>query len=86
MAPGNGLAVDEIFAAVDKEDGLEATADVEKQTFTLHTHPEKSYRFDLDSAIKERLMNGLDDIGLSLKKESDITKFEQSHDTQIAKV
>lgn len=78
--------VDEIFAAVDKREGLEATADVEKQTFTLHTHPEKSYRFDLDSAIKERLLNGLDDIGLSLKKESDITKFEQSHDTQIAKV
>ena len=32
--------------------------------------------FDIDSDIKYRLMNGLDDIGLSLKREDEIARFE----------
>ena len=36
----------------------------------------KSINFDLDPAKKERLLEGLDDIGLSLEKTSTIDKYE----------
>ena len=36
----------------------------------------KSINFDLDPAKKKRLLEGLDDIGLSLEKTSTIDKYE----------
>ena len=36
----------------------------------------KIYKFDLDSFRKECLIDGLDDIGLTLKKENRINQFE----------
>lgn len=75
--------VEQIFQWVEKHPGLEATADVEKQTLTLHAPKEVSFRFELDAAIKERLLHGLDDIGLTLKKEKDITEYERTHHAQM---
>ncbi len=75
--------VKEIFQAVEHHRGLEATADVPAQKLTLHTPKEISFRFDIDPAVKERLIHGLDDIGHTLKKEADLLAFEKAHDTQI---
>ena len=36
--------------------------------------------FDIDAEIKERLLNGLDDIALSLEREEDIARFERERD------
>ena len=33
--------------------------------------------FDIDPAVKHRLLNGLDDIGLTLQHADDIASFEQ---------
>ena len=43
----------------------------------------KIYRFDLDSFRKECLINGLDDIGLTLKKESKINLFELKNKKEL---
>ncbi len=77
--------VEKIFKTVDAHPGLTATADVEKQTLTLHAKPEISFHFEIDAAVKERLLNGLDDIGITLKAESDITAFEKTHTSYISR-
>ena len=76
--------VENIFQMVDKNPGLEATADVAEQRLTLHLPEEISFHFDLDPGTKARLIQGLDDIGLTLKKENEIRAFEKTHETQIA--
>ena len=76
--------VQQIFQAVDQQPGLEATADIAAQRLTLHSLQELSFYFDMDPSVKERLINGLDDIGLTFKEEGAIRAFEKSHDSQLA--
>ena len=75
--------VEEIFQMVDRYPGLEATADVHEQRLTLHLAEEISFHFELDPAVKERLIHGLDDIGTSLKQESKISEYEKTHYAQM---
>ena len=65
----------QLLDRAEKEPGYQVTVDLENQTVsdagdTLAT-------FDIDPFIKHRLLNGLDDIGLSLQYESDIADYEQ---------
>ncbi len=77
--------VQEIGAAVEAEEGLQASVDLEQQTIKiLSKNGEKKFSFEIDSAIKTQLINGLDDIGLSLQHEDDITKFEATHSSQLS--
>jgi len=76
--------VEEIFQMVDRYEGLEATADVDEQRVTLHLPEEISFHFDLDPAVKKRLIHGLDEIKLTLQKEKEIHAFETKHDTQLS--
>lgn len=56
------------------------TVDLEKQQIT---RPDGSViGFEVDAFKKECLLNGLDDIGLTLKQEAAIGKFEQSYGAQ----
>ena len=75
--------VEEIFRMTDRYPGLEATADAREQRLTLHLAEEVSFHFELDPAVKERLIHGLDDIGTTLKQESKITEYEKSHHAQM---
>ena len=75
--------VEEIFQMVGRYPKLEATVDLDHQRVTLHTAEEISFHFDVDPAVKERLVYGLDDIGLTLKHEADIRTFETKHDPQL---
>ena len=74
--------VEEIFQMVDRYAGLEATADLDRQRVTLHTAEEISFHFEIEPAVKERLIHGLDDIGLTLKQDAAIRAFESKHDSQ----
>jgi 3-isopropylmalate/(R)-2-methylmalate dehydratase small subunit len=76
--------VDDIIKTVEAAGRLEMTIDLATQSLTLHSSPEKVYRFEIDQGVKERLLNGLDEIGLTLKHERDITAFEKSHSVQLA--
>ena len=76
--------VEQIFQTVDRYPGLEATVDLDRQRVTLHLPEEIAFRFEIDPAVKARLIHGLDDIGLSLRHEAAITAFEAKHDPQLS--
>ena len=75
--------VEEIFQMVGRFAGLEATVDLDHQRVTLHLPEELSFHFEIDPAVKERLIRGLDEIGLTLKHEDAIRAFERHHDLQL---
>jgi len=75
--------VEEIFLWVDRFPGLEATVNLDEQRLTLHLAEEVSFHFETDPAVKERLVHGLDDIGLTLHHEAALRTFEARHDPQI---
>ena len=69
--------VDRIFDAVARFPGLEATVDLEEQRFVLHLDEEVAFHFELDAAVKQNLLRGLDDIALTLEHEAAIAAYEQ---------
>ena len=75
--------VQKIFEVTEKTPGLVVTVDLEAQRLTLHATPEISFKFSIDAAIKDRLINGLDDIGITLTHEAALRAFESKHNTQI---
>ena len=62
-----------IFKQLEQEPGLEATVSLEDRTVTVG---ESTYTFDIDDYTRWRLMEGLDDIGLTLRDEPAIERFE----------
>jgi 3-isopropylmalate/(R)-2-methylmalate dehydratase small subunit len=74
--------VQQIFDAA-KKGVVEMTIDLPSQKVTLHGNPDKSFSFKIDPAVKERLVQGLDDIGTTLKEAPAISTFEQKHETYI---
>ena len=62
-----------IFKQLEQEPGLEATVSLEDCTVTLG---DNTYTFGIDDYTRWRLMEGLDDIGLTLRSEADIERFE----------
>jgi 3-isopropylmalate/(R)-2-methylmalate dehydratase small subunit len=70
-------AVDQLFAEVSKSEGYRLAVDLEQQTVT--TPGGESYTFDIDPFRKHCMLNGLDDIGLTLEHADDIRAFEQKH-------
>ena len=57
--------------------GAQISIDLESQTVT---GPDDSiYRFDIDPNHKERLLKGLDDIGLVMQNIDEIEAFEQRY-------
>lgn len=88
---GNGLLVielssDEVQWIFDAAKGrkLEATVDLAAQTVAVHGAEERVFRFDITPDVKEKLLNGLDAIGLTLRHEAEIAAFEAKHDVQMA--
>ncbi len=77
--------VEEIFQMTTRFAGLQATADVVEERLMLHLAEEISFHFDIDPGVKNRLVHGLDDIGLTLKHEEAIRSFESRHNPQITK-
>ena len=57
----------------------EAAIDLESQDveFAGRTVP-----FDIDSDVKYRLMNGLDDIGMTLERQEDIDRYERARERE----
>jgi 3-isopropylmalate/(R)-2-methylmalate dehydratase small subunit len=74
--------VEEIFQMVGRYAGLEATVDLEHQRVVLHLPEELAFHFEIDPSVKEHLILGLDEIGLTLKHEEHIRAFESRHSPQ----
>jgi 3-isopropylmalate/(R)-2-methylmalate dehydratase small subunit len=64
---------EKLWAALDANPGTEITVNLIEQTATIG---ELSVHFDIDEYTKWRLLEGLDDIGLTLRDEQAITDFE----------
>lgn len=67
--------VDRLFAEVESEEGYALQVDLEAQTVT--TPSGEVIRFDVDPFRKYCLINGLDDIGLTLQHVDDIKAYEK---------
>ena len=65
----------QLMAAVQADPTLELTIDVERLTVEAPAIGLET-TFPLDPAVQERFLEGLDDIGLTLRHESDIDGFE----------
>jgi 3-isopropylmalate/(R)-2-methylmalate dehydratase small subunit len=69
--------VDRLFKEVGAREGYRLAVDLEAQTVTAPGG--ESFRFDIDPFAKHCLLNGLDEIGLTLEHADKIRAFEARH-------
>ena len=67
--------VERLISLLQARPGAEMTVDLQSQTITCPNG--NTIPFEVDPFRRELLLNGLDDIGLTLQHEPDITAFEQ---------
>ena len=69
--------VDALFKAAASQPGYKLAIDLEQQT--IKTSDGTVYKFEVEVFRKHCLLNGLDDIGLTLQHVSEIKAFETKH-------
>jgi len=72
--------IDSIFKAVEQNPGFELSIDLESQTIEMQGQP--PIAFEIDEFRKHCMLNGLDDIGLTLQHADDIKAYEQNRSQQ----
>jgi len=75
--------VQKLFDAVRGDPEAKITVDLEERTVT---GPGIRTSFEMDDFTRYRLLNGLDDIGLTLTHEADLETFERSRPSYLPKV
>lgn len=65
--------VERLWAEIERNPGVSATVDLVAQRVSLG---DVDVPFEIDAYTRWRLMEGLDDIGLTLRDETSITEFE----------
>jgi 3-isopropylmalate/(R)-2-methylmalate dehydratase small subunit len=69
--------VDALFKAVEANAGYKLTIDLEQQTISA---PDGAvYKFEVETFRKYCLLNGLDDIGMTLQHVDEIKRYETMH-------
>ena len=71
-------SIDHLFDEVKAFPGYRLIVDLDKQV-VLTTNGNASYPFEVDAFRKYCLLNGLDDIGLTLRQADKIRAFEERH-------
>jgi 3-isopropylmalate/(R)-2-methylmalate dehydratase small subunit len=69
--------VDRLFKEVEGHPGYRLAVDLEAQTVTAPGG--ESIKFDIDPFAKHSLLNGLDEIGITLENAGEIKAFEARH-------
>lgn len=69
--------VDALFKETETSEGYKLNIDLSEQSITSPSG--KSYKFDVDAFRKHCLLNGLDDIGLTMQHQDAIKAFETKH-------
>jgi len=77
--------VDKLMAAVKEDATLEITVDLDSRTVSAPAAGVEA-AFELDDFTRYRLMNGLDDIGLTLQHDGAIAAFESSRPNYLPSV
>lgn len=67
--------IEKIWAMIEKDPSTQITVDLDKRQVKAG---DLLTDFQIDDYVRWRLMEGLDDIGLTLRHESKITEFEKS--------
>jgi 3-isopropylmalate/(R)-2-methylmalate dehydratase small subunit len=75
--------VEKLLEAVRQDPEAEIAVDLEKRTVT---GPGVEVNFEIDDFTRHRLLNGLDDIGLTLTHEDELEAFERSRPDYLPKV
>ncbi len=70
--------VEKLWAELEASPGMEATVDLEARTVTVGNI---TVNFEIDDYTRWRLLEGLDDIGLTLRDEQAITDFESRRES-----
>jgi 3-isopropylmalate/(R)-2-methylmalate dehydratase small subunit len=65
--------VEQLWTAIETDPGTKVTVDLENKTISAG---EVSAPFEIDDYTRYRLLNGLDDVGITLSHEADITAYE----------
>ncbi len=65
--------IEKIWAVIDANPGIEMTVDLQSRTATIG---DLRVSFDIDDYTRWRLLEGLDDIALTLREEEKIAEFE----------
>lgn len=65
--------IEQIWAIIDTDPGIEISVDLVAKTVTAGS---LEVPFEIDDYTRWRLLEGLDDIGLTLRDEASITEFE----------
>ncbi len=73
----NSEEVDQLFNEVYADPGYQLSIDLEQQLVTSPSG--KQFGYEIDEFRKYCLLNGLDDIGLTLRHAEDIRAFEQQY-------
>ncbi|MDH5612840.1 MAG: 3-isopropylmalate dehydratase small subunit [Gammaproteobacteria bacterium] len=72
--------IDSIFKAIEKTPGFELAIDLESQVIVIEG--QAPIKFEVDEFRKHCLLNGLDDIGLTLQHADDIRAYEARRSQQ----
>jgi 3-isopropylmalate/(R)-2-methylmalate dehydratase small subunit len=72
--------VELLWKLLENEPGTEVTVDLQEKTVQAK---DLTVRFDIDDYARWRLLEGLDDIGLTLRHEPDITAFEAARPARM---
>jgi 3-isopropylmalate/(R)-2-methylmalate dehydratase small subunit len=70
--------VEKIWSIIDASPGIEISVDLNSRTATIG---ETTVPFEIDDYTRWRLLEGLDDIGLTLRNEARITDFESRRES-----
>ena len=70
--------IERLWALIDAEPGIEISVDLVAKTVTAGT---LEVPFEIDDYTRWRLLEGLDDIGLTLRDEAAITEFESHRES-----
>jgi 3-isopropylmalate/(R)-2-methylmalate dehydratase small subunit len=70
--------IETIWLIVDEHPGIDISVDLVAKTVTIG---KASFPFEIDDYTRWRLLEGLDDIGLTLRDEAHITEFESRRES-----
>ena len=70
--------IERIWELLEANPGMDATVDLVAKTVSV---ADLTVAFEIDDYTRWRLLEGLDDIGLTLRSETDITEFESRRES-----
>ena len=75
--------VQQLWQLIEADASVEITVDVERLQIEVPSNG-LTAKFEMDSSTQNRFLNGLDDVGITMTHEGEITSFEASRPSWLA--